>query len=94
MTERYIRTPKSWKELNDENTQLYAKIELLGYILGEDGDLVDNAQRLRAELDEARKVIEAAERIENGSCPFCGALLDHTKDCPLDKWLQAHPERK
>jgi len=50
--------------------------------------------QLRAELDEARKVIEAAERIENGSCPFCGALLDHTKDCPLDKWLQAHPERK
>jgi len=91
MTERYIRTPKSWKELNDENTQLYAKIELLGYILGEDGDLVDNAQRLRAELDEARKVIqEALNELTHPSEP-CDISATYILETAIRR-LKAHPE--
>jgi predicted RNase H-like nuclease (RuvC/YqgF family) len=56
-------------DLQEQNTQLRAELnnkrkvmELLGYILGEDGDLVDNAQHLRAELDEAIELIETVKR--------------------------------
>ena len=65
-------------------------MELLGYILGEDGDLVDNAQHLRAELDEARKVIGQLR----ADLLMTGDEYSRPNVENADTFLKAHPERK
>jgi len=102
-----IHTAKESDQLRAMNNKRKV-MELLGYILGEDGDLVDNAQHLRAELDEAKKVIsrtaDALEELAYGEynfCPKCGNFQsdEHKDGCKtkliLDSafdFIKAHPK--